>query len=949
MQDSLDTRLPQVHGGEYPSEGTATARERQDRPSGRYSSRALRPQELLDQLDTTPPPQASPRPHPRQRADNSSSINAEPARPPRGPSVSKQEDLPPSIWKFRRTLIRASTTEEGSPLDKEVWPSLVHAVQNSQDRAQVNKLDDDIIFRSALRTWSLRVCEAWLLQLPILLRGTAKAEAGSRPGLEPTALQALRICALFDAGFKSKARKALWFISRDLWECRNADNREQGPSSALEHEVTHELMGIWNLCMTNQSRRHDSGGLSKHEYMLGQIASTWPVSWECLSQLGESPSMLQQGLSDELKSSIGHAISVLAGVTGRPPPTSDMPYFSGQRHYDSASAAVITLGLLQDVKEAPGEVQNVAQFEPWMNMVAGIIQKVAERRCPHAIAERIANAPTQRIANSYGAVLERFRLLTASTKEQQAGRQWKAAATAPKKGLPPLANRLEEDSALSFSEEQKPPALRKDASRTDRFTYLSITRLGRANEQQDLQNAERVLRDVRDFSKRHTDLQLPLQLYEHLIMSFLTLRNPKLAIECWNDLLQAGHQPTTKTYTIGMRYSLRLKGSKAMQYFWTHMKQSKVQPDTQAWTARIYGLFNRGRVDAGLQALGEMGQEWLAAARNAYLRDTPGQNKSSKKAPVDTALLIDRFTGDIGAVPRPTAYTMNSAMTGLSMNKDELIPKVLTWGRSFGIEPDVISYNTLINVSMRNGKPAEAMDLLRRMRSKDIEADGDTWNVLFSAIFESGAIEGLEPEQQEEKVMQLIKSLEDANAAPIDQNGYSIVIDRLTQYYKNPQAVQTVLAHMVSRGVEPTSFHYTILMASYFDKSPPDLAAVETLWNRIKTGKTGHGTALTPPFFNRMIEGYAVNHNSVGPSPMLSFLSQMESQGKRPSWRALECVARALAERGEWDRLAQIADTVRRRLRESGVGGTTAGQHEGITDPNQLMRDNMGRPMEVGV
>ncbi|KAK5163479.1 uncharacterized protein LTR77_010661 [Saxophila tyrrhenica] len=985
-QDSVDDLFEEASR----PRGRAGLKDDPERPLGRYSARALRPQQLLEQLDkpaqrdhVSSQQQVDSRPPQHENTGPRYRANKRPPRDtatPRQPSLMHEGDVTSRLWKLRETLIHASDAGEENSLDQEVWPLLVEILSSggNLDLQSFNSANRDGDFRAAIHSWTIRICDAWLLRLPSWLSSGARADTEMQS--QPTALQAIELCALFSVGFRSKAAKVLWYASRDLWELRSTTSED----SSSEKSVLRDVVEVWNLCMANQLWRGDLMRRSKFPYFRSLIADRSALTWDFLPKPEDIDVLVQQPTAiGSTSSSIARSMSVLCGQINKPLDSKRLPAFSGQYHHDSASAAILTMSCFtKHRRELPDP--SLKDFEPWMELMGATIQKVPDRRVPDALAERATTVTDQAIADKYKALFEELELdldaasippsrSVGAVQAPRSGNRIDAHSSttdqlseSPKNAQDPVESHIGsekraamDDAGAMPSEEQSPSST--EANLKKRFTWLSIKRLGRAAEQQDLKATDRVRGDVYKFVKDNPGVQLPLQLYEHLILTYLALRNFKGATECWGNMLRAGHQATAKTYTIAIRYSQRLKSLDAMNHFWAKMRQERVQPDVHAWTACIYGLFTHGRVDAGLRALTDMGQEWLATAKAAQAPHSLGKAKKGKpsSSSASSDQVVHMVQGDINGVPKPTVYTMNSAITGLSINHSELIPKILGWGRSFGIEPDSVTYNTLINVSMRNGQPAEAMNLLRRMRSLNMEADGNTWNILFNALFESGVVENLEPKQQEEKVMQLITSLEEANAAPIAEKGYGVVIDRMARIYNNPKAFQTVLNHMMKRGVEPTSYHYTTLMQFYFEHDPPDLAAVESLWNRIKTGKTGYGTALGPPFYNRMVEGYAMNHAAVGTAPMLSFLSQMEAQGKRPSWRALECVARALAKREEWDRLVQIADTVRRRLQESGVGGTTTGQHdfwafvistgiyrhEGITEPNQLMVGNMGRPI----
>ena len=527
-----------------------------------------------------------------------------------------------------------------------------------------------------------------------------------------------------------------------------------------------------------------------------------------------------------------------------------------------------------------------------------------------------------------------------------------------------------------------PPVEDRDAV-TNHFINVRINRLGQALQKQDLAFAEKIKREIFDYSDDPSRLPLRDQMYEHLMMTLLSLRAPSSAIEVWNHFVrQLNRTPTAKTYTVMMRGAQSIRDLSGMEAFWAKMRAAGVQPDVTAWTTRFFGLIRGGRVDDGVKALGEFSSEWVAAARRKHAAgsgDSPkgggrGRGRQAKPAVAEmtASQVAAMYDGDIDGVPRPNAVAMNAAISAFAARADEHIPKVLSWGRAFGLEPDETTYNALLSVSMRHNNFDEATAILQRMEEKGIATTGDTWAILLTQFFDKGDLGELSHAEQEERVISLLTSFESASGEKgIDQKGYALTVDRLLRHYGNTTAATAVLSHMSERGVQPTPHLYTILMQSYFQRRPqPDLAAVDALWQRIQSVNGGRGAPLDSVFYDRMLEGYAQNHAAAGGTQHVrALLDRMRKEGRRPSWIALENVARAMAERGEWDALLGVVDEARAWLKEdrSGlqspdqaemvVGGRSYGQRgfwefivetgllrdEGITRPEQLMRERTGQ------
>ncbi|GAB7353200.1 hypothetical protein MBLNU459_g3723t1 [Dothideomycetes sp. NU459] len=453
-----------------------------------------------------------------------------------------------------------------------------------------------------------------------------------------------------------------------------------------------------------------------------------------------------------------------------------------------------------------------------------------------------------------------------------------------------------------------------------------VKALGTANEKQDLDSAERLWENASALLKiqdaQSPDADSVINVYEQFLLTFFALRRPQTALEIWNLMVQMGNNPTVRTWTVMMKGCHISRDVHIMESLWHRMRDSGIQPDVAAWSTRIYGLLRVGKIQDGLRALDEMGEEWTLADRQSRAKTRAPQQ--AKAGPPDPAQDFN--------VPRPNTAILNSALTSLGNRGAENFPNILAWGRSFGIEPDVITYNTLLSVSLGQGDGEEAVKILQSMASAGVEPDSSTFTILLNNMLRSSFLAGLSHAEQEEHVMEFVSSVE-SNGVRIDGKGYALLIDRLLKEYVNLPAAHRVLAHMATRNVQPTPHIYTILMTHYFDMSPPDLKSADVLWNQLQSRNNSYGAALDTIFYDRMIEGYA-RHGDAGRT--MAFLTRMSKEGKRPGWLAMTAVVRCLASKEDWDRLTQVVLDCHRQegLLSAGLRG-----RKGQAEFWQLVRD----------
>lgn len=457
-----------------------------------------------------------------------------------------------------------------------------------------------------------------------------------------------------------------------------------------------------------------------------------------------------------------------------------------------------------------------------------------------------------------------------------------------------------------------------------------VKRLDRAMDNSNLLMTETCWKEVCKFNAKDGASPLPLFLYEHFMLAFLALRQPALALEAWNAVEQSGIRPTVKTWTVMMRGCSRANDADTLELFWARMREQDMQPDQHAWSIRLFCLIKAGRLQKASAGLRRMGHEWVAAVRAEQKASLPAHTGKQHAATNLPPLDVTRWNSDVGGVPRPNLAIVNTVVSALAKKADEHIPQVLAWARDFGIDLDLATYNVLLNVAMRHGRMAQAMSILKHMKSQAIQPNSTTITVILTALFHSEYFGELPAEEKPAKLFEIIAAIEaSAPEAKLDAKGYALAIDRMLKEHEDPEAAQALIEHMSARGLEPTVHIYTILMTSYFDASPPNFAAAEALWARLQNSNNRYGAALDTIFYDRMVEAYARHHDHVGIAPMMDFLERMSREGKRPGWQVLELVAKALSDRAEWGRLQGLVDDIRnsKGLLRVGVRGLV-GQNE---------------------
>ena len=152
---------------------------------------------------------------------------------------------------------------------------------------------------------------------------------------------------------------------------------------------------------------------------------------------------------------------------------------------------------------------------------------------------------------------------------------------------------------------------------------------------------------------------------------------------------------------------------------------------------------------------------------------------------------------------------------------------VLAWAAREGIQPDVVTFNTLLRPLVREGLSDEVWEILSMMQTENVKANGATFTILTE-----GALSGMGDQSSGEQVQAVTRLLDEMKAAGVmaNRSTYAKMIHMLLEGGdRAAESVNAVLAHMWANGMDLGSHIYTMLAKHYFSRDPPDAAAVTAL------------------------------------------------------------------------------------------------------------------------
>lgn len=375
------------------------------------------------------------------------------------------------------------------------------------------------------------------------------------------------------------------------------------------------------------------------------------------------------------------------------------------------------------------------------------------------------------------------------------------------------------------------------------------------------------------------------ELCNQFILSYSTLRHPNSAIDVWNHMIEASIQPTLATWNAMLEGCKASRSPAALEGVWAKMIASGAQPDDVCWTTRIHGLADCGRTREAVEALEEMGRNWIHATKKAKVKDL--QN-----------------TGDVNGVVKPNTSVVNAAVHGLVRHgKNQDANNVLIWAAQLGINPDLITFNILLKPLVKEGRTDTVQALLKHMQSLGIHADTTTFTTILDEVIRDES--NPSPVEKTRAITDLLDQMA-AAGLPANLHIYGKIIGNILNSASTVDlsTVQAILARMTTEGVEPTMYIYTMLITHHFSRDPPDIEAARALAEHVSLNKK----VVDHVFWDRMIEGYSRAGYS---SAALAVMGRVDRDGNRVGWQAMTELLRALVQTGEDETAKQVVQSVK--------------------------------------
>ncbi|KAI1771345.1 hypothetical protein F4818DRAFT_429835 [Hypoxylon cercidicola] len=385
--------------------------------------------------------------------------------------------------------------------------------------------------------------------------------------------------------------------------------------------------------------------------------------------------------------------------------------------------------------------------------------------------------------------------------------------------------------------------------------------------------------------ERVTELQRHPGLFDTFIHARMALNQPDKAVEALNTLRKVGLRPTMKTWNVMLDGCKEARNVNGIKNVWAKLAGSGMKLDMRIWTTRVSGLIESGDVQGGIQALQEMVGLW---------------NQSSK----------DENTTAV----EPTIEPVNAALAGL-IRQDQVstAESLLAWAGRQGIEPNIVTFNTLLRCFIRDEFDQGVRRLFAAMGDTNVSADEATFTIVLD-----GAFSKISPDDTEKQAQTVVRVLDQMKAAGLEVNlqTYGKMIYNLLRLGPRArEAVKAVLAHLWDQDFELSPHIYTMLVEHYFfGRDTPDLDAVESLLQRRRLLDYDDMDAT---FYDRLIKGYSLAGEA---GKALEIYRKLSDAGSGVVLDPQLELLRALLREGRIEDARGVVDNTKRTFEESHPG-----------------------------
>ncbi|KAF9955691.1 hypothetical protein BGZ72_003485 [Mortierella alpina] len=326
-----------------------------------------------------------------------------------------------------------------------------------------------------------------------------------------------------------------------------------------------------------------------------------------------------------------------------------------------------------------------------------------------------------------------------------------------------------------------------------------------------------------------TDIRPDIYTFNLLMSGYLNMGEIELVNGFYKSLGEYGLVPNAKTYRILMKSHLRQgQADEAIDLFCRlkESTQAELQPGTEDYRVLIQVLASDGRMSDALRVLREMTETAKVPVTTSiynvflthYARD--GQIEKARR-------ILDRIISE--KLPLVDGSINPLIRTYLEQKDLEKVGEMTELMNQYGVLPSRTTFNIMIDSTKSSGNLEGAMKLYGRMTAEGVEPDVWTFNTLLDLL-----VGKLSPAQDN------VKWKADSTAVTKDQ---------IAEYVPK---IETLLQDMKAKGIKPDVVTYGKLIQQYVILR--DVEQAEMLFHEMVKS----GISPNAHVFNMLMNGFTL-------------------------------------------------------------------------------------------